>query len=80
VAVLPSYRQRGIGAAIMRYMEQVARSHNQELIRVNVRMSLPGNLTFYQGLGYQVIEVVDHPKGPDRFAVMVKRLEGAASL
>jgi hypothetical protein len=44
------------------------------MIRVNVRMSLPGNLTFYQGLGFQVIEVVDHPKGPDRFAILVKHL------
>lgn len=80
VAVLPAYRQRGIGAAIMRYMEQVARDHHRDVIRVNVRMSLPSNLTFYQRLGYQTVEVVNHPKGPDRFAVMVKRLEGAAFL
>ena len=74
VAVLPAYRQRGIAKAVMRRMEDIARQQGRDMLRVGVRMSLPGNLALYHSLGYTTIEVTDHPKGPDRIATLIKRL------
>lgn len=76
VAVLPAYRQRGIAKAVMRYMENIARQHRRDVLCVGVRMSLPGNLALYQSLGYEMVDVIQHPKGPDRIATLIKRLNG----
>lgn len=75
VGVLPAYRQRGIATAVMRRMETIAREHGRDLLRVAVRVSLPGNLALYHSLGYRTIEVADHPRGPDRIATLIKRLD-----
>lgn len=72
VAVLPQHRGRGIGAAMMQWMEEKAVELGRERVQVGVRMSLPSNLAFFERLGYQIICVQDHPRGPDRFATMVK--------
>ncbi|MBI5670262.1 MAG: GNAT family N-acetyltransferase [Chloroflexi bacterium] len=78
VAVLPAYRERGIAKAVMWRMEDIARQSGRNMLRVGVRMSLPGNLALYRSLGYTTIEVSDHPKGPDRIATLIKRLNGQA--
>ncbi len=74
VAVLPSHRKRGIGSLVMRYMEDVARSVNRTRMQIGVRLSLPGNVVFYERLGYRVVEVHDYPGGTDQHAAMVKLL------
>lgn len=80
VSVLPDYRRRGIGKAVMRYMEQVARRHGYSRVRVGVRMSLPANVALYQSLGYEIAEIADHPKGPDRIGTLVKELPEESGL
>jgi GNAT superfamily N-acetyltransferase len=79
VAVLPAYRGRGIGAALMWAMEDVAREAGRSKIRLGVRMALPGNLTFYEKLGYAVVEVGPHPKGSDQVATLIKPVDNAHS-
>lgn len=80
VSVLPAFRQQGIGTAIMLYAETLAREFGRNRVRVGVRMSLPQNLTFYQHLGYSVVDIADHPRGPDRVAALVKEVDGGDSL
>jgi ribosomal protein S18 acetylase RimI-like enzyme len=75
VAVLPAYRGRGIASAMMLYLEGVARELGLPAVQVGVRMSLPSNLALYQGLGYELIDVQPHPRGPDRVGTLVKRLD-----
>ncbi len=79
VAVLPPFRRRSIGAAIMAYMETIAREQRRTAVRVAVRMQLPGNLAFYERLGYQTVAVADHPRGPDRIVTMVKPVNGGGA-
>jgi len=74
VAVIPAYRGQGIGSALMRRIEELARDQGCGEIRLGVRMALPGNLAFYQSLGYEVVKIEPHPKGGDDVAWMGKRL------
>lgn len=79
LAVLPQFRQRGIGAAIMSYMETIAREQRRDIVRVAVRMQLPQNLVFYEHLGYQLVDIADHPRGPDQIATLVKSVNGGGA-
>ncbi|MGQ9888198.1 MAG: GNAT family N-acetyltransferase [Aggregatilineales bacterium] len=72
VAVLPPFRRRSVGTAMMAYIETIAREQRRAAVRVAVRMQLPANLAFYERLGYRTVSVADHPRGPDRIATMVK--------
>ena len=74
VGVLPAYRRRGIASMLMEWMEDQARRQGKSAIQVGVRMSLPGNLALYRKLGYEVVEIQPHPRGPDRVAWLMKRL------
>jgi 8-oxo-dGTP pyrophosphatase MutT (NUDIX family)/GNAT superfamily N-acetyltransferase len=79
VSVPPEYRGYGIGAGLMRYMEQIAAGYNRSALRVGVRMQLPQNVSFYQRLGYELIAIEDHPSGLEKSARLVKRLIGTPS-
>jgi ribosomal protein S18 acetylase RimI-like enzyme len=74
VSVLPEFRKQGIAQDMMRYLEGIAQQQHKPCIHVGVRMSLPHNLAFYQRLGYSIIAIEDHPRGPDRVATLVKTL------
>lgn len=74
LAVLPSHRRRGVGSAMMRFLEEVASHAGRDAIRVGVRDSLPINVGLYRSLGYEVTSVDPHPRGPDGVWTMVKRV------
>jgi ribosomal protein S18 acetylase RimI-like enzyme len=74
VAVLPGFQKQGVGALLMRSIEAFACPFNRREIQVVVRMSLPGNVAFYQKLGYEILRTEMHPKAHDRVAFMAKRL------
>jgi GNAT superfamily N-acetyltransferase len=74
VSVLPRYRRRGIATLIMVWMEQRALELGLSRVRVGVRMSLPSNVELYQRLGYRLVAVEEHPRGPDRVGTLVKDL------
>ncbi len=44
-------------------------------IRLGVRASLPGNLRFYEELGYRALESRPHPRGLD-FEIALRKIVG----
>jgi ribosomal protein S18 acetylase RimI-like enzyme len=74
VAVLPRFRGRGIGKAIVLYLENLAKAAGCLTTRIEVRLSLPGNLTMYQRLQYIPIEEHEYPDKTDRWYIMSKRI------
>lgn len=74
LAVLPEYRGEGIGAALMRWMEQRARQCGVAELRGQVRTMLPFLVRFYQCLGYQVLGYRSRPGYPRYLTIIGKRL------
>ena len=74
VAVLPTHRRRGIASAMMRFIEDLAQGLGRSELRLGVRGSLPGNVALYERLGYAVLSVEPHPRGPDHVLTLGKRL------
>lgn len=74
VAVDPAYRGRGVGAALMRAIEGAARAAGYAEVQIGVRASLPGNLRFYESLGYRTRAARPHPRGPDYEMTLSKDL------
>jgi ribosomal protein S18 acetylase RimI-like enzyme len=71
LAVLPAHRGRGIAAALMTAIEQQARYLGLGEVRVEVRLSLPGNVAFFRRLGFQTISEQPHPRGPAYWTVIL---------
>lgn len=65
VAVHPAYRRHGVGKALMAHMEDVARSLGYNRIYLGTRASMPGNLAFYERLGYVIVSREPRTDGPD---------------
>lgn len=76
LAVVPDYRRLGVGAAMMRHIEQLAPPLGRTRLRLGTRESMPGNLAFYERLGYRIVEREQHPRGPDVNVWFEKELEG----
>jgi ribosomal protein S18 acetylase RimI-like enzyme len=74
VAVLPTHRRRGVASQMMRFLEQQARTEGKLRVRIGVRDSLPSNVGLYQALGYELVSINPHPRGPDRVWTMIKRV------
>lgn len=74
VSVDRGYRKHGVGAALMGAIEEAARAAGYGEIRIGVRASLPGNLRFYEDLGYRTWGSHPHPRGPDYDMTLGKRL------
>lgn len=72
LAVLPGFRGRGIGKALVHAVENQARAHRLP-VRLGVRLALPLNLAMYENLGYRTIEHRTHPGYPaPTFVIMQK--------
>jgi ribosomal protein S18 acetylase RimI-like enzyme len=65
LAVVPSYRGKGVGAALMSQIEKLAPSLGRTHVQLATRESIPGNIAFYERIGYRISEKVQHPRGPD---------------
>jgi GNAT superfamily N-acetyltransferase len=74
VSVLPSSRGRGIATAMLGYIERLALSQGRTQARLTLRMSLSQNLTLYERMGYQVVELKAHPRGQGVVGSLVKQL------
>ncbi len=60
LAVLPAYRNRGISAMLIAYVEQRAHEQGLPCVRLGVRVALPHLRARYERLGYRVIEQRSH--------------------
>jgi GNAT superfamily N-acetyltransferase len=74
LAVPPAFRGRGIGAALMAFIEEHARSRGMAECHVSVRESLPGNVAMFEHWGYVPASRDPHPRVPTAYSIgMVKR-------
>jgi ribosomal protein S18 acetylase RimI-like enzyme len=74
LAVLPEYRRRGIGEAMLRICEEQV---NLPLIRLCVRQSNQPAIELYQNSGYQQVDVwKKYYRGGENALIFEKLLEG----
>jgi GNAT superfamily N-acetyltransferase len=74
ISVLPSSRGRGIATAMLGYIERLALSQGRTQARLTLRMSLTDNLRLYERMGYEVVELKEHPRGQGVVGSLVKQL------
>jgi acetyltransferase len=79
--VVPTARQQGIGAALMRAAEEVARDRGRWLLLLDTREGTAGD-ALYRRLGWTAFgRVVDYARDPDgalaACVFFMKRIEGA---
>jgi tRNA threonylcarbamoyladenosine biosynthesis protein TsaE len=65
VAVDPDQQRRGIGTALMEWIQGWAREQSYSEVRVGVRSQLPRNQGFYERLGYRVLRGHSRPGSSD---------------
>lgn len=68
LGVLPQYRGRGVGAALVRWMEERAKEANCRRLQAQVLRGLSSLVRFYERLGYRTVK---NRKGQ---TIAVKRL------
>jgi GrpB-like predicted nucleotidyltransferase (UPF0157 family)/GNAT superfamily N-acetyltransferase len=61
LAVVPAYRHKAVGHALVTYVETEAKRHSSSRVRLGVRLQLPTNQVFYRNLGYAVTSHHSHP-------------------
>lgn len=74
LSVLPPFRGRGIGEAMMLAMEQRGHAAGKPEARIGVRTMLPRNIALYERLGYVVTARYQHPRGDEIIVDMAKPL------
>jgi ribosomal protein S18 acetylase RimI-like enzyme len=76
LAVLPAYRKRGIGTALIGAVEAKARALKLDELQLSVRFPLYEQQALYQSLGFEVVSLGTHPGFAEpTFLKMAKRLE-----
>lgn len=76
LAVLPAYRRIGIGRMLTRAVEERAVQEDAAYVRVAVRLPLPENAAFFEGLGYNaILEGAHAGYTTPTFRHMVKEVE-----
>jgi predicted N-acetyltransferase YhbS len=75
LGVLPAWRGRGVGAALVEAVADAGRREGARRISLNVRLALPGNVVFFRRLGFREAGQGAHP-GFDRptYWVMLREL------
>jgi ribosomal protein S18 acetylase RimI-like enzyme len=61
LAVLPAFRGRGLGRALLAHAEGRARALRLPRVRLGVRAALGRQIAFYEGLGYRQVGAEAHP-------------------
>jgi ribosomal protein S18 acetylase RimI-like enzyme len=74
LAVLPEYRGRGVGAALVAEVERRAREMGIARVRLGVRVALPHLRARYERLGYQVYEERTHEGFAEPTYLMMEKL------
>jgi GNAT superfamily N-acetyltransferase len=60
LAVLPSWRGRGVGKMLMESAAELGRDRGVEALVVGVRLQLPENIGFFASLGFRPFDVGTH--------------------
>jgi len=67
VYILPEYQRRGIGTALVRYVEQKAKEIGLKRLRLLTVGQADWAVSFYKKLGYALADKVERPWGFDVF-------------
>src|SRR4030095_12246319 len=60
LAVLPAFRQHGVGLALITYVEQQAQDLGAQRVQLGMRIALPHLQAYYECLGYYVVRYETH--------------------
>jgi GNAT superfamily N-acetyltransferase len=60
LSVLPAFRHRGIGRALLAYVENRAQDTGAVGVRLGVRLQLPHLVARYERLGYRIAKYMTH--------------------
>src|SRR5262245_10630678 len=75
LAVLPAYRGRGIGRALVEYVEAHAPALGISRVQLGVRVALPDNRAYYERMGYCFLEARTHAGYAEpTYVILEKRL------
>jgi ribosomal protein S18 acetylase RimI-like enzyme len=75
LAVLPTQRRRGLGQALIDYVEKQAHARHLPAVRLGVRIALTRQRAYYERLGYRPIESHSHPGFTEpTYLILEKRL------
>jgi ribosomal protein S18 acetylase RimI-like enzyme len=74
VSVVPAYRGKGIGTHMLGYLENAALQAGIYETRVEVRLSIPENVSYYRAMRYEIVEEHEYPEKTDRWYTMRKCL------
>ncbi|GMK41526.1 N-acetyltransferase [Paenibacillus sp. CCS19] len=72
ISVVAAARGRGIGKQIIDYLERLAANRGMPEVRLEVRLSLPANVQFYERLGYSILQECRYPEDTDSWYIMCK--------
>jgi len=72
LGVFPSMQGKGVGTAILNFLEDEARKRNLPEVRLATRERLTSNMEFYQRLGYIPGYRCQHPRGTDMVVELSK--------
>jgi ribosomal protein S18 acetylase RimI-like enzyme len=76
LAVLPEYRQHGIGRSLIAYVEERALHMGFQRVQLGVRLQLPRNRALYERLGYRFVEERRHAGYSEpTYAILEKLLQ-----
>ena len=73
LSVLPAHRRRGIGGALIHYVENRAREQGFQGVRLGVRLQLPELKARYERLGYRVTRYAGRDDHPEPFYVLMEK-------
>ncbi len=74
LGVFPSMQGKGVGKAILDYLEEAARKRNLPEVRLATREPLTQNIEYYQRLGYVITGRSKHPGGSNMVVAFAKRV------
>ena len=74
LAVFPSMQGKGVGTAILNFLEQEARNRRLPEVRLATRDVLTSNVEYYQRLGYVITGREKHHHGSDIVVDFAKRI------
>ncbi|MCA9324704.1 GNAT family N-acetyltransferase, partial [Candidatus Saccharibacteria bacterium] len=76
LAVLPAFRQHGVGRALVQAVEAHARQTGFDCVTLSVRIALPQNRVYFEGMGYRWCSDERHPGFSEpTFVKLEKKLE-----
>ena len=65
LGVAPEHRRSGVGTALVEWCQEVlAPAEGRQAIDVEVRASLPSNVSLFRGLGFTELGNYSHPRNP----------------